>query len=275
MPFRWSLNPYRGCRHACVYCYARATHAYFDLGVGDDFSSVILVKSNVAEVLALELSRRGWRREEVALGTATDAYQPAEGIYRLTRRCLEQLLRFRTPVSIITKGTLIARDIDLLVELTRGPGVTVCYSIPTVDDELWRRTEPGTAPPRQRLRVLERLRDAGVRAGVFMAPLLPGLSARPEQIETTARAAADHGAAFLGAGVLNLKPGVREHYLAFIDRTHPTLVAEYRRLYGGTYAPRGYVEAVRARVAAARDALGVPGRPLAQVPEPLQLPLSI
>jgi len=194
-------------------CFARSTHAYFELGIGDDFSGIIFAKTNVAEVLAVELSRRSWRREQVAIGTATDPYQPAEGMYRLTRGCLEVLSRFRTPASIVTKGTLLLRDLDVLVQLSERAGLTVCHSVPTVDEEIWRRTEPGTPPPHQRLRAMQRLREQRIRAGVLMAPLLPGLSARPEIVERTARAAAEHGACFLGANVLHLGPGVREHYL--------------------------------------------------------------
>jgi DNA repair photolyase len=248
MPFRWSLNPYRGCRHACVYCFARSTHAYLELGLGDDFSGVIFVKTNVAELLAVEVSRRSWRREQVAIGTATDPYQPAEGTYRLTRRCLEALARYRTPASIVTKGTLIVRDLDVLEQLADRAGVTVCHSIPTVDEAIWRAAEPGTPAPRQRLRAMRMLRERGIKAGVFMAPLLPGLSARPDLIEATARAAAEHGACFLGASTLHLGPGVREHYLSFIEREYPHLRAAYERLYPGKYPPTWFQQELRDRM---------------------------
>lgn len=256
MPFRWSLNPYRGCSHDCQYCFARPTHRYFDLVSGHDFSRIIFVKINLPEVLAGELGRRSWRREVVAVGTATDPYQPAEGRYRLTRRCLEVAARFRTPVSLVTKGTMILRDLDLLTELTERAGATVCFSIPTVDREIWRRTEPETPPPEQRLRVLQRLAGAGIRAGVLMAPLLPGLSADRHQIERTIRAAADHGACFIGSGLLNLGPEVREYYFAFLEAHYPDLLAGYRRLYGGKYAPKAYQARVEERIREAKTAAG-------------------
>jgi DNA repair photolyase len=256
MPFDWSLNPYRGCRHDCVYCYARASHRYLDLDPGADFAGTILVKVNLPEVLAAELGRRSWRRERVAVGTATDPYQPIEGRYRLTRRCLEAFARFQTPISLVTKGTLILRDLDVLQELARRAGATVCFSVPTVDREIWRRTEPGTPPPAQRLRAMARLAASGVRAGVLMAPLLPGLSADPDQIARTVRAAADHGAEFIGANVLHLGPDVADYYLAFLERDYPELLAGYHRLYGTKYAPRPYHERVERRVQAAKAGVG-------------------
>ncbi|HET7601893.1 MAG TPA: radical SAM protein, partial [Gemmatimonadales bacterium] len=176
MPFRWSLNPYRGCLHGCHYCYARATHAYLGMNADDDFSTRIQVKSNMPEVLRQELRRPSWQRERVALGTATDAYQPCEGRYRLTRRLLAALRDYQTPVSVVTKSTLILRDLDLLVELARLPGTRVNVSITALDPALWKRLEPGTPPPQRRLEVMRRLAAAGVPCGVFMAPVLPGLT---------------------------------------------------------------------------------------------------
>jgi DNA repair photolyase len=277
MPFAWSLNPYRGCRHACAYCYARATHAFFDLDAGHDFETIIFVKTNLPTVLAAELGRRSWRREQVAVGTATDPYQPAEGRYRLTRRCLEQFIRFRTPISLVTKGTLILRDLDLLQELTHQAGVTVCCSLPTVDREIWRRTEPGTPPPAQRLKVMARLAAAGIRVGVLMAPLLPGLSANPDQIARTVRAAAAHGAGFIGANVLHLGPGVRDYFLAFLEREYPELLDGYQRLYGMKYAPKPYQARVERRVQEAKTiAEYAESRRWIETPlEPLQLELPL
>jgi DNA repair photolyase len=278
MPFKWSLNPYRGCVHGCQYCFARSTHAYFQLGAGEDFSTIIFVKTNVAAALAGQVAARSWRREQVAIGTATDPYQPIEGTYRLTRQCLEVLARHRTPASILTKGTMMVRDLDVLGDLADRGGLTVCHSVPTVDEEIWRRTEPGTPPPRQRLKALEQLRLRGIRAGVLMAPLLPGLSATPARIEATVRAAADHGASFVGANVLHLGPGVREHYLAFVEEQYPGLAREYARLYSGKYAPRWLQEELAARVKLLGGALdlgeryGPPRRP---GPEPEQLRLGI
>ena len=256
MAFGWSLNPYRGCVHGCHYCFARSTHTYLELGAGADFSGIIFVKTNLPEVLAGELGRRGWRRELVAVGTATDPYQKVEGRYRLTRQSLEQFVRFRTPVSIVTKGTLIVRDVDVLQELGRCAGATVCFSIPTVDREVWRRTEPGTAPPSQRLRVMEQLVSAGVHCGVLMAPLLPGLSADRDKVTATVRAAAAHGARFIGSNVLHLGPDVREHYLGFLEQEYPDLLAGYEQLYGTKYAPKRYRTRVTERVRDVKSELG-------------------
>src|SRR4051794_39832062 len=204
MPFRWSLNPYRGCVHGCHYCYARASHTYLGMNADDDFETKIVVKSNMPEVLRQELRRRSWTRERVAIGTATDAYQPCEGRYRLTRHCLEALRDHDTPVSIVTKSTLILRDLDLLAELAQGPGATVYFTITTVDDGLWRLIEPGTPPPLKRLKVLRRLSSEGVRCGVFLAPILPGITDSAESIEAVAAAAKAHGATSFGSAVLRL-----------------------------------------------------------------------
>ena len=261
MPFAWSLNPYRGCAHGCHYCFARPTHRFFELGIGDDFTGIIYVKRNLAEVLAGELSRPGWRREQVALGTATDPYQPAEGRYRLTRAALEQFARFRTPVSLLTKNPLIVRDLDVLQDLDARAELSVAFSVPTVDREIWRRTEPGTAPPMQRLAAMRRLADAGVNAGVLMAPLLPGLSADRAQVERTVRAAADHGARFVGSGLLNLSAELRDYYFDFLAAEYPSLLDGYRRLYGEKYAPKRYRDRVSERVLELQRLAGIPERP--------------
>src|SRR5919201_3226881 len=185
MAFNWSLNPYQGCFHSCVYCFARAHAKLADRDPGAGFSARVGVKVNVAELLREELARRSWKREMVAFGTATDPYQPIEGTYRITRRCLEAFRDYRTPIGLITKGTMVIRDIDVLVELSKRAKATVTFSIPTIDEGVWARTEPGTPPPSKRLKVLRALVDAGVEAGVGMAPILPGLSDRPEQLEAT------------------------------------------------------------------------------------------
>src|SRR5262245_23468994 len=174
MPFKWALNPYRGCTHACEYCYARKYQRHLELGAGDDFSSMIFVKVNLPEVLRREVSSAKWPRESVAIGTATDPYQPIEGRYRLTRRSLEVLAAAGTPASIVTKGPMVVRDIDVLKELARTAACHVYVSLPSVDEEAWTRLEPGTAPPAQRLRAVQELCQAGVDAGVLMMPLVPG-----------------------------------------------------------------------------------------------------
>lgn len=278
MPFKWSLNPYRGCVHGCHYCFARGTHRYFELDADDDFTSVIFVKSNLPDALAAELSRRTWRREQVAIGTATDPYQPIEGRCRLTRRCLELFARFRTPISLVTKGTMVVRDLDLLQDLTENAGATICFSVPTVDRAIWRQTEPGTPPPEQRLRAMERLIGAGIHAGVLMAPLLPGLSATPEQIEQTVRAAADHGACFIGSSLLHLGPDVREHFFAFLQREHPELLAGYSRRYETKYAPQQLRVEVAEHIREAKARAGYAARPQPHIetpvePQQLALPL--
>ena len=245
MPFRWTLNPYRGCTHGCHYCFARRYQSHLDLGAGDDFSSVVLVKTNFPEVLARELSRRPLDGQMVALGTATDPYQPIEGRQRLTRRTLAILIRHAIPMGLITKGTLAVRDTDLLVELSRRTRCTVTFSLPTVDEDAWRALEPGTAHPRQRLRAVRRLRDAGVDAGVLMAPIVPGISSHPAKIEKTIKAIADSGAAYVGSLLLHLDGGTRRHFLDFLGQEYPQLVAGYGRLYAGKHASASYATRFR------------------------------
>ena len=237
MAFDWSLNPYQGCFHSCVYCFARAHARLADRDPGAGFSSRIGVKVNVAELLRRELSSPRWKKEKVALGTATDPYQPIEGSRRLTRSCLMALRDYRTPVGLITKGTMVLRDIDVLTELAQRASTTVCFSVPTVDEAVWRRTEPGTPPPRQRLRVLKQLVEAGIEAGVGMAPVLPGLSDSPAQLEATVAAAAEAGACFIWTNIVYLKPGTREHFFAFLEREYPQLLNRYQELFTGAYAP--------------------------------------
>ena len=185
MPFSWTLNPYRGCTHGCHYCFARRYQPHLGLGVGDEFSSLILVKVNFADVLRQELSRPTRQRELIGFGTATDPYQPIEGHYRLTRRSLEALIDHPSPVGLVTKGPMVVRDLDLLVELSRRTACTVHMSVPTVDDEAWRALEPGTAHPLQRLRAVRTLADAGIEVGVLVAPVVPGLTSQPAKLEQT------------------------------------------------------------------------------------------
>lgn len=245
MPFKWTLNPYRGCTHACHYCFARRYHTQFELGSDDEFSSVIFVKTNFADVLGKELDRPGWTRDLAALGTATDPYQPIEGHYKLTRKSIEALLAARNPVGIVTKGPMIVRDADLLADLSRAAECTVCVSVPTVDEDVWRALEPGTAHPLQRLRAVRKLRDAGVNAGVLMAPVVPGFTTRKAQLEATVKAVRDHGAAFLGANVMYLKGGTKDHFMRFLRAEFPDMVDGYNRLYAGAYATPEYVKAVK------------------------------
>jgi DNA repair photolyase len=250
MPFNWTLNPYRGCTHACHYCFARRYQTQFELGPDDHFSSVIFVKVNMPEVLRQELDKPSWRREQVAVGTATDPYQPIEGHYKLTRRSLEALLAGRTPIGLVTKGPMIVRDAALLAEMGQRSGCTVYMSVPTVDEEAWAALEPGTAHPLQRLRAVRQLRDAGVNAGVLMAPVVPGFTTQPAKLEATVKAVAEHGAAFMGVNVMYLKGGTRDHFMGFLAKEFPQMVERYGRLYAGAYAPPAYVTAVRGMVEA-------------------------
>lgn len=261
MPFRWALNPYRGCTHGCEYCYARKYQRHLELGAGDDFSSMIFVKANLPEVLGREVARAQWAREDVAVGTATDPYQPIEGHYRLTRRCLEVLCAARTPFSIVTKGPLVVRDADVLCRAARQAGCRVYLSVPTVDEQAWAALEPGTAPPTQRLRAVRRLIDAGVDAGVLMMPLVPGITTSRSSVERTLAAIADAGARFIGANVAHFEAGVREHFFAFLARAYPSLQDGYERLYTRGYAPAGYVREIKAMVTVAAGRLGLSASP--------------
>jgi DNA repair photolyase len=249
MPFAWSLNPYMGCAHRCTFCYVRAFEARADRPSDDRYGASIRVKTNVVEVLRRELARASWQFEPVAIGAATDPYQPAEGRYRLTRGCIEALAEAASPFAIITRGPLIVRDVDVLAEAARRADVSVTFSVPTLDDEIWRRTEPGTAPPRQRLRALSRLVEAGIDARVGMAPILPGLSDRPELLAQVVREARAAGATGIWANLLYLRPGTREHFLTALERDWPELLPRYERLYRrGAYLPRRETDPVRERV---------------------------
>jgi DNA repair photolyase len=253
MPFSWTLNPYRGCTHGCHYCFARRYQTQFELGPGDHFSSVIFVKVNIVDVLRRELDKPSWAREQVAVGTATDPYQPIEGHYKLTRRSLEALLAGRTPIGLVTKGPMVVRDADVLGELGRRVGCTVYMSVPTVDEDAWAALEPGTAHPLQRLRAVRALREAGVNAGVLMAPVVPGFTTQREKMEATIKAVADHGAPFMGASVLYLKGGTKDHFMGFLSREFPEMMDPYRRLYPGAYAPSTCVTAIRQMVNALQE----------------------
>jgi DNA repair photolyase len=261
MPFAWSLNPYMGCAHRCTFCYVRAFEARADRPSDDRYGASVRVKTNVAEVLRRELARPSWQREAVAVGAATDPYQPAEGRYRLTRACIEAFAEAASPFSIITRGPLIVRDVDVLAEAARCARVSVTFSVPTLDEEIWRRTEPGTAPPRQRLRALSRLVEAGIEAGVGMAPILPGLSDRPELLADVVREARAAGATGIWTNLLYLRPGTREHFLAALERDWPELLPEYERLYRrGAYLPRSETDPIRERVRALARSHGVRDR---------------
>jgi DNA repair photolyase len=268
MPFDWSLNPYTGCVHQCTFCYVRAFERRADRPSDHRYGKSIRVKVNVAERLRLELARAKWNGEHVVIGAATDPYQPAEGRYRLTRACIEVLRDAANPFDIITRGPLIVRDAELLAEASARADVSVTFSVPTVDDDVWAKTEPGTAPPRQRLRALKALVAVGVRASVGMAPLLPGLSDHPSSLERVVVAAREAGACGIWTNLLYLRPGTREHFLECLARDWPELLPDYERLYArGAYLPQAEARPVKeevrrlAKVHDVRDRRSVKPRP--------------
>ncbi len=253
MPFRWSINPYRGCSHGCPFCYARRTHWFLEEDGVNQWSKKIFVKVNAPEVLRRELSRQSWRREEVALGTATDPYQAIEGRYRITRRILQALCDFRTPVGIVTRCPLIVRDLDVLSEMAGRTSVTVCVSVATTDPTIAREIEPTVAPPAQRLRAVRMLVDRGIRTGVLLAPILPGFTDAPERLAAVIGGARDAGASFVGHRVLYLGHVTKDAFYQFLRRRHPELLSLYHRLYPGQYAPAAYEREI-ARVVAREKA---------------------
>jgi DNA repair photolyase len=268
VPFRWTVNPYRGCTHSCHYCFARAFHAYLDLGIGDDFSSKIVVKTNVAEVLRRELASPRWSGEPVAMGTATDPYQHCEGRYRLTRGVLEAFADFANPLSMLTKSTMIVRDLDVFTRLHEVTDVTVSMSVGTLDEDVRRVVEPGTPPGRKRLEILGRFAAAGIRTGVLVAPILPGLTDGEEHLDEVLAACAGAGVAHASPIILHVRPGIREHFMPWMQRSYPWLYPRYVELYGRrAYAPQAYQEAVSERFARLRLRHGIapsgsrPGRP--------------
>ena len=261
MGFGWSLNPYMGCAHRCTFCYVRAFELRADRPSDDRYGRSIRVKVNVAEVLRRELARPSWAGEVVAIGAATDPYQPAEGRYKLTRGCLEALRDASNPFSLITRSPMVVRDLDVLVDAASRAEVGVVFSVPTLDEEVWRRTEPGTPPPRRRLEALSKLVAAGVKAGVGMAPILPGISDSPEQLERVVRAAREAGATNVWANVLYLKPGTREHFLEALASDWPEELDRYERLYASrAYLSKAQVEPVRRMVAELRKRHGIRDR---------------
>ena len=248
MPFRWSVNPYRGCFHLCVFCYARRTHWFLDEDGVDRWGSRIFVKVNSPAVLRRELARAAWRREYVAIGTVTDPYQPLEGRYRLMRGILRALADYETPGGVITRSPLVVRDVDLLAELARSAGAAVAISIATTDAKLARELEPTVAPPHQRLRAVETLAKAGIRVNVALAPVLPQITDAPENLAAVVRAARDAGAAGIWHNTLYLHDVTREAFFAYLRERRPQLLARYADFYKGKYAPRAIADEVDARI---------------------------
>jgi DNA repair photolyase len=283
MPFRFTINVYRGCSHACTYCFARPTHEYLGLDAGEDFERRLVVKVNAVERVRAELAARRWAGHHIAMGTNTDPYQRCEGKYHLTRGVIEVLAEAANPFSILTKSTLILRDLALLARAARRTDVRASLSIGTLDEEIWHLTEPGTPHPRQRLQAVRRLNEAGVACGVLIAPILPGLSDRLDQLERVVAGCVEAGAVSISSVALHLRPGVREHFMAQLAKTHPHLVGEYEHRYRRAYLPAAEQEALAARVrqlvAQARGRHGGPrltghedfparGTRLAAAPEP-------
>ena len=267
VPFRWTINPYRGCTHSCHYCFARAFHTYLDLGIGEDFSTKIVVKTNVAEVLRRELSAPRWTGETIAMGTATDPYQHCEGRYKLMRGILRALVDHENPLSILTKSTMIVRDLDLFRELGEVAPLTVSMSVGTLDEDVRRVVEPGTPPGRKRLEILARFAEAGIRTGVLVAPILPGLTDDEEHLDEVVGACAEAGVAYAVPIVLHVRSSIREHFMPWVERTYPWLYPRYVELYGRrAYAPRAYQEEVSERFARLRLRHGLAGSGHREVP---------
>ena len=261
MAFEWSLNPYMGCVHRCTFCYVRAFEKRADRPSDERYGTSIRVKVNVADVLRRELARASWQGDTVAVGAATDPYQPAEGRYRLTRGCIEAFAEVSNAFGLITRGPMIVRDLDVLSDAARRAKVSITFSIPTLDEEVWRKTEPSTAHPRQRLRAVKELVDAGIKVGVGMAPILPGISDGPDQLREVVKAAREAGATGVWTNLLFLRPGTREHFLEHLAEDWPEQLEQYEQLYGGrAYLPSAEAKPVRQHVAALAREHGVRDR---------------
>jgi DNA repair photolyase len=265
MPFRYTINAYRGCSHACSYCFARPTHEYLGLNIGEDFERRIVVKVNAVERLRAEVAARRWAGHHIAMGTNTDPYQRCEGKYHLTQGVVKVLSEAANPFSILTKSTLVLRDLDLLAEAAERTSVRANLSIGTLDEEVWRLTEPGTPHPRRRVDAVRRLNEAGVPCGVLIGPVIPGLSDRPDQLKAVVDACAEAGAVTISAVALHLRAGVREHYLGWLASARPDLLEYYHDRYGNrSYLPKAEQQALSALVgdlvARARSRFATPRR---------------
>lgn len=274
VPFRWTVNPMRGCLHACTYCFARPTHEYLDLDAGRDFETQIVVKTNVVEVLRAELARRSWRRDHVALGTNTDPYQRAEGRYRLMPGIIEALAASGTPLSVLTKGPLLRRDLPLLLDAAGHVRVSVAVSLAVGETALQQSLEPGTPDPRARLDLVRAISEAGLECTVLVAPVLPWLTDGVDHLDDLLRRLADAGAADVTVMPLHLRGAVKPLFLRWLAREHPRLVAGYRRLYGtGAYVPPEYARWLADRVGPLLRRHGftrrAPWRPAHDAPEPV------
>lgn len=261
MPFSWTVNPYRGCTHGCVYCFARKSHTYLELDAGHDFDTQIVVKTNVGTVLRKEVSSPRWGREHVAMGTNTDPYQRAEGRYRLMPEVIAALADSGTPFSILTKGTVLARDLPLLADAAERVPVGIGVSLALLDPELQATLEPGTPTPAARLELVRRIRDAGLPCGVFVAPILPHLTDGPDQLRDLLRRLADAGATGVSGIPLHLRPGAREWFFTWLRRSRPDLLGRYEQLYArGANLPADYRKELAGRVRRLSAEVGIGGR---------------
>ncbi len=260
MPFRWTINPYRGCSHGCCYCFARPTHTYLDFNAGRDFEREIVVKVNVPEVARAELSRPSWKRDHVALGTNTDPYQWVEGRYRLMPGIWEAMRDSRTPCSVLTKSPLLLRDLGLMKEIHERVGFAANLSIPTLDEKAWRASEPHTPHPRKRIEAVAEINRAGVPCGVLIAPLMPGINDDPRQVERILELCAEAGAVNIGGICLHLRGEVRDIFMDWLRSQRPDLVPRYERLYArGAYAPKAERDRLAALIRPGRRVISAEG----------------
>jgi DNA repair photolyase len=251
VPFEWTVNPYRGCSHACSYCFARPTHEYLDLDAGRDFEKEIVVKVNLPEVLRAELAKPSWGRHHIAMGTNTDPYQWVEGRYKLMRGIWAAMRDFANPCSILTKSPLLLRDKDLLLEVAERTKVSACLSVPTLEEKAWRATEPHTPHPRARLEAVAELNRIGIPTGILIAPLMPGINDQPEQIERIVALATEAGAVHIGGQTLFLRGSVKEIFFEWLREHRPDLLERYERLYAsGAYLPADERRAIELRAGA-------------------------
>lgn len=273
MPFPWSINPYRGCFHGCVFCYARRSHTYLEEDGVERWGSRIYVKVNAPAVLRAELAKRSWTHEHVAIGTVTDPYQPLEGRYRLTRGILQALRDYDTPASLITRSPLVIRDVDVLRDLARVAGASVSISVATMDATVAREIEPTVAPPQKRLQAVEKLANAGIKVHVALAPVLPHITDSRESVEAVVRAAREAGAYAVWHNTLHLHDVTREAFFGYLRSHRPDLIAQYASYYRGKYAPRELHEAIESRVRTAQRRYPKDAPPVIEPRAPVQISL--
>ncbi|HZO78271.1 MAG TPA: radical SAM protein [Solirubrobacteraceae bacterium] len=273
MPFRWTINPFRGCTHSCAYCFARPTHRYLDFDAGRDFEREIVVKVNAPERLRAELARRSWKHEHVALGTNTDPYQWVEGRYKLMRGIWEAMRDAANPCSVLTKSPLLLRDLDLMRELNERTEFSAALSVPTLDEKAWRSSEPHTPNPRARVEAVKELTRNGIRTGILIAPLMPGINDAPEQVEPILEHAAEAGAAYVTGVALHLRGEVRDVFFEWLREHRPHLIPRYEELYArGAYMRPDERDRLSALVRGRAPGDEAPARGRMRPPQPRQRP---